>query len=652
MILISAALVLAAIVLLIAGVVLAKPFLVMWSIVISVLSAVSLLVGALLRRHELFPAGGKPAREPVDAMNQMAASGASAYTATGQHPAAGAMVTQTMRAPTMPPGMGGMPGQPPHMHPSGPPGWDDRIPPSTQVMRPGAAPAAETGPPSPGAGYGSMPYTSPGTSAPGTSAAAAGAGRPPDATGLALDAIVLVIPGRRRFHLATCRQLLNRDTEELTHEEAREEGFTPCSTCLPDGAPPRPGSSSSSSSSSTGSSSSASSSTGTSSPASSSTGAFPETTTTSSRMPSPPARTAPPTSAPPTSAPPTSGSPTPGSTPSGSTPSGGSASGTTLFPATGSTPTAPTAAPSTGSSAGGAFTTGAAAGAASAAGAFAAGTSKETEAESDSTSESRSEGRSDGGPDDSVESSRATSWFTPTRSESERPSGLKKPYEDSRQSPEKPVEPAVSGPGRAGSSSAGDTSHSGTDADEPSDGAADFDASEAGRRTPTPPHRVRGLLDDLIGDDDDAADDDDDVDEVEDAEVDEPPAAAADAEDVAAGDVRDDERPAWASGAAWATGGEGRSDADATDADADPDPDDDVGGAEDAGDVSDVSDGGDVTRAAMRPGMVRVLVGTRRYHGPNCPLLSATDDSDIEVMTQTAAEEAGLTHCSVCDLSS
>jgi hypothetical protein len=49
--------------------------------------------------------------------------------------------------------------------------------------------------------------------------------------------------------------------------------------------------------------------------------------------------------------------------------------------------------------------------------------------------------------------------------------------------------------------------------------------------------------------------------------------------------------------------------------------------------------------------MVRILVGTRRYHGPDCPLLSATDDSDIEVMTQAAAEEAGLTHCSVCDLS-
>lgn len=61
MILISAALVLAAIVLLIAGVVLGTPPLVMWSIVVSVLSAVCLLIGALLRRHELFPSGGRAA---------------------------------------------------------------------------------------------------------------------------------------------------------------------------------------------------------------------------------------------------------------------------------------------------------------------------------------------------------------------------------------------------------------------------------------------------------------------------------------------------------------------------------------------------------------------------------------------------------------
>ncbi|MFC7643451.1 hypothetical protein ACFQX6_23500 [Streptosporangium lutulentum] len=48
------------------------------------------------------------------------------------------------------------------------------------------------------------------------------------------EAIVLVIPGRKRYHVAGCRQLVGRDHEELTREEAREEGFTPCTTCLPD----------------------------------------------------------------------------------------------------------------------------------------------------------------------------------------------------------------------------------------------------------------------------------------------------------------------------------------------------------------------------------------------------------------------------------
>ncbi|MGI5227376.1 hypothetical protein [Actinoallomurus sp. CA-142502] len=45
---------------------------------------------------------------------------------------------------------------------------------------------------------------------------------------------VYVIPGRKRYHLETCRQLAGRDKEELTYVEAREEGFTACTACLPD----------------------------------------------------------------------------------------------------------------------------------------------------------------------------------------------------------------------------------------------------------------------------------------------------------------------------------------------------------------------------------------------------------------------------------
>ncbi|WP_026314043.1 hypothetical protein [Actinomadura flavalba] len=48
------------------------------------------------------------------------------------------------------------------------------------------------------------------------------------------DASVFVIRGRKRYHLDTCRQLAGRDEEELTYAEAKEEGFSPCTACMPD----------------------------------------------------------------------------------------------------------------------------------------------------------------------------------------------------------------------------------------------------------------------------------------------------------------------------------------------------------------------------------------------------------------------------------
>ncbi|MBT2209832.1 hypothetical protein [Actinomadura sp. NEAU-AAG7] len=48
------------------------------------------------------------------------------------------------------------------------------------------------------------------------------------------DAVVFVVRGRKRYHLDTCRQLAGRDTEELTYAEAKEEGFSPCTACMPD----------------------------------------------------------------------------------------------------------------------------------------------------------------------------------------------------------------------------------------------------------------------------------------------------------------------------------------------------------------------------------------------------------------------------------
>ncbi len=45
------------------------------------------------------------------------------------------------------------------------------------------------------------------------------------------DELVRVIPGRKRFHERGCSSLVGRESEELTREEAEEEGFTPCSIC-------------------------------------------------------------------------------------------------------------------------------------------------------------------------------------------------------------------------------------------------------------------------------------------------------------------------------------------------------------------------------------------------------------------------------------
>ncbi|GGS53888.1 hypothetical protein GCM10010156_10780 [Planobispora rosea] len=169
MILISAGLVLTAVVLLIAGVVLGRPPLVIWSIAVSMLSAVFLVIGALLRRHELFPGGGRAGAVPPS-----------------PHPGTGPA--------------GPVPAPPMASHPQ-------RIPAGRPATPHGTRQTAAT-PPRP------APAGQPGV--------------------LDAESIVLVIPGRRRYHVAGCRQLAGREYEELTHEEARAEGFTPCTTCLPE----------------------------------------------------------------------------------------------------------------------------------------------------------------------------------------------------------------------------------------------------------------------------------------------------------------------------------------------------------------------------------------------------------------------------------
>ncbi|MFI0349635.1 hypothetical protein [Actinomadura sp. 9N407] len=57
---------------------------------------------------------------------------------------------------------------------------------------------------------------------------------PPPPADVPEDAVVFVVRGRKRYHLDTCRQLAGRDREELTYAEAREEGFSSCTACMPD----------------------------------------------------------------------------------------------------------------------------------------------------------------------------------------------------------------------------------------------------------------------------------------------------------------------------------------------------------------------------------------------------------------------------------
>jgi hypothetical protein len=47
------------------------------------------------------------------------------------------------------------------------------------------------------------------------------------------ERIVRVVPGRRRFHAEDCRLLARHVAEEISLGEAREEGFSACTACIP-----------------------------------------------------------------------------------------------------------------------------------------------------------------------------------------------------------------------------------------------------------------------------------------------------------------------------------------------------------------------------------------------------------------------------------
>jgi hypothetical protein len=46
-----------------------------------------------------------------------------------------------------------------------------------------------------------------------------------------MDGLVRIVKGRRRFHTPGCRVLAAHPFDELTRDEAVEEGFTPCTVC-------------------------------------------------------------------------------------------------------------------------------------------------------------------------------------------------------------------------------------------------------------------------------------------------------------------------------------------------------------------------------------------------------------------------------------
>lgn len=155
MIAISGALVLAAIALLVAGLVMHAFMLVYASIGTSLVAAVCLVVGVWIGRDQLFRRGGKSAKRT----RKGAASGKATSKTTAKKPA-------KARA-----GVG-----------------------------------ARTG---------------------GTGSSAAG-------PAVRDDAEVVVVPGRPRYHLGSCRQVKDRTTQNLALAAAKEQGFVSCSACRPE----------------------------------------------------------------------------------------------------------------------------------------------------------------------------------------------------------------------------------------------------------------------------------------------------------------------------------------------------------------------------------------------------------------------------------
>ncbi|SCL18500.1 hypothetical protein GA0074692_0411 [Micromonospora pallida] len=192
----SLLLILVAVVLLVAGLVSGSSVLLITSIGASLLAAVALVVGA---RQAV---AARAAADPTGATTRPRRR---APAADLRRPAGQTVPTQFVPAP----------------EDADDSGW--RQPPGSPV----AVPEPATPPGSPVA---VEPQDSDPDDEPGVQEVAAA-----DAARVArLDAEVLVVDGRPRYHLADCPHLLGREAEPLPAAEAVELGFTPCADCTPD----------------------------------------------------------------------------------------------------------------------------------------------------------------------------------------------------------------------------------------------------------------------------------------------------------------------------------------------------------------------------------------------------------------------------------
>ncbi|MBE1561406.1 hypothetical protein [Nonomuraea africana] len=62
----------------------------------------------------------------------------------------------------------------------------------------------------------------------------------------------------------------------------------------------------------------------------------------------------------------------------------------------------------------------------------------------------------------------------------------------------------------------------------------------------------------------------------------------------------------------------------------------------------DTPSGANETVRLDRPGVVKVIGGTRRFHSSSCPLIKGAEPGSIQTMQKAEAESKGLTPCSVC----